>query len=438
MSHASPKPPAAYAVDSILPSSVVAPRNLDDLSVALKEVHSAGQAAIPWGGGTRMHVGNVPRRYDVALRLVRLDQIVEYEPADLTVIVQAGVTIASLQAELVRQGQRLPFDPPSPHLATIGGSLASNAAGPLRSAFGGIRDFVIGMKVVHADGTITKSGGNVVKNVSGYDLMRPHIGAFGTLGVIAEAGFKLIPLPRSVRTIAAEFGSLESAEAACKRLMSSPFVPERLSLFTGTVAASALASLRGAKGDTGGEACLLLTTLAGGPNATARMVDETARLIRAAGPAWHDEPESAVADAVFALAEQTSENVPRVTARATLNPTDCFQFLRSIYRDAAAGPLTPGAVVHVGFGTVILHWRPARASFEAEQLLQATRSAIEQSRNAAARFGGNAVIERCPVELKSQVDIWGDVGPSIEIMRMMKTQFDPAGVLNPGRFVGGI
>ncbi|MBI4220494.1 MAG: FAD-binding oxidoreductase, partial [Chloroflexi bacterium] len=367
-----------------------------------------------------------------------LDRIVEYEPADLTVLVQAGVRVASLQAELGKRGQRLPFDPPLPHLATIGGSLASNALGPLRSAFGGVRDLVIGMKVVHADGAVTKSGGKVVKNVSGYDLMRPHIGAFGTLGVIAEAGFKLSPLPRSARTIGASFASLESAAAATRSLMNSPFVPERLSLLTGPQAAREAASLQARRYDPSGKACLLVATLAGEPGATARMVDETFRACAGADATWKDEIEGVAADRIWAAGEPPSADAPVVTTRTTLKPADCFPFLRQVEESPDPRPLAPNAIAHPAFGTVIVHWRPIGATFEAEQDLQKARAVVGQSRKASARFEVQTVVERCPATLKREIDVWGDIGPSIAIMQSMKTQFDPAGVLNPGRFAGGI
>ena len=169
------------------------------------------------------------------MEVSRLDNVIEYNPADLTVTTQAGITVGSLRRVLEKKAQFLAIDPPLPDRATIGGTLASGADGPLRWHYGHPRDSVIGMRVVQADGTITKSGGQVVKNVSGYDMSRLHIGGLGTLGVIAEVSFKLTPLPQRQTTLLGGFESVEAALEAGLGIFHSQVMPLALTVFDDTV-----------------------------------------------------------------------------------------------------------------------------------------------------------------------------------------------------------
>jgi len=191
-----PEPAGAFAVDGLTPQAAVAPASYEQVAEVMGYAHAEELAVIPWGGGAHIHTGNVPARYDIALSLSRLNAVVEHEPADLTTTVQAGMTLSELQGRLGAAGQLLPLDPPGGERATIGGILAANASGPWRHAFGSARDMTIGLRVVTAEGRITRAGGRVVKNVAGYDLCKLYVGSLGTLGVIVEATFKLAPLPQ--------------------------------------------------------------------------------------------------------------------------------------------------------------------------------------------------------------------------------------------------
>src|SRR3990170_7695424 len=180
---------ATFAVDGLTPQAAVAPASYEQVAAVMRYSYAEGLAVIPWGGGTYIHAGNIPARYDIALGLSRLNAVVEHEPADLTATVQAGMTLSELQRHLGGAGQLLPLDPPGGERATIGGILAANASGPWRHAFGSARDMTIGLRVITAEGRITRAGGRVVKNVAGYDLCKLYIGSLGTLGVIVEATF---------------------------------------------------------------------------------------------------------------------------------------------------------------------------------------------------------------------------------------------------------
>ena len=158
-----------HSIDDLTPSSVESPESLEELSKSLADTNGSGRTAVPWGGGTRIRVGNIPSSYDVALDLSEFTGEIEHAVGDMTIAANAGVTIATLNTLLEKEGQRLPFEVRNPDRATVGGSIASNAPGHRQSSTGGIRDWVIGMQIVLADGTITKSGGRVVKNVQGYE-----------------------------------------------------------------------------------------------------------------------------------------------------------------------------------------------------------------------------------------------------------------------------
>ena len=419
----------AYAVDGLAPHVVLRPASVEELSSVLKMLHAGGQAAIPWGGGTRMSVGNMPERYHAALDLTGLAGNVTHEPGDLTVVADAGVRVADMSARLAKSNQRLPFDVPQAEKATVGGSVASNAAGFMRSSAGGIRDWIIGMKVVLADGTVTKSGGRVVKNVQGYDMHRLHTGAFGTLGVIAEVAFKLTPVPAKTRTIAAGFDELGHAAQAATALFNGAFTPESMSLFYGEGAAKA-AGTRIPKGVAGPCRILLLTRVSGGDAAVGRQADETVKAARSAGAIAAEMFEGAEADSLWRTTDASPAGVT-VSARSTLRPGNALKALQDLDIALSSWPtLVLTARVDCGFGTLITNWW-GRSNEDA-------REAVGASVQAAQRNGGATVIEVSPSGIKRGMDVFGDVGPSLSVMRRMKEQYDPARILNPGRFAGGI
>ncbi|MEZ4500498.1 MAG: FAD-binding oxidoreductase [Thermomicrobiales bacterium] len=183
---------------------VVEPDSAEAAAGLLADAAAAGSAVIPVGGGTHLGIGNPPVRADVVLSTRKLNRVLVYEPADMTLSVEGGATLASVQSTLVEHGQGLPIEVANPEAATIGGILAAALYGPKRLGWGTLRDYLIGISVAYPDGTVGKAGGLVVKNVSGFDLMRMHHGALGTLGVIVSANFKVLPAPRSERTVLVE------------------------------------------------------------------------------------------------------------------------------------------------------------------------------------------------------------------------------------------
>src|SRR5947209_3579553 len=188
----------ADEVDGVAPVAVVEPGAAEDLAMVLACANRTGLTVIPRGGGTKLDWGNPPRHADLVLSTARLGRVLEHAWGDMTATVQAGCTVAQFQRTLAEHGQRLALDPLWPDRATVGGILATNDSGALRTRYGSLRDLIIGITLALPDGTLAKSGGKVVKNVAGYDLPKLATGSFGTLGVITAAVFRLYPLPRDV------------------------------------------------------------------------------------------------------------------------------------------------------------------------------------------------------------------------------------------------
>ena len=207
-------------------AQVERPATQEELARLLHEADGAGLAVVPVGGGRLSQMGGVLERCDVELHTSRLDRVIEHSPADMVVTVEAGITLEALQAELSQHNQFLPLDPFGAPGHTIGGILATGSNGPLRFRFGTARDFLIGIRVALPDGSLATAGGRVVKNVSGYDLMKLHHGALGTLGVITAASFKVFPKPLHDVTVESRDGW-----DGATRALSLPLAPAALELF---------------------------------------------------------------------------------------------------------------------------------------------------------------------------------------------------------------
>ncbi len=464
----------AYAVDGHTPQAVAQPATRQEVAQVMQWASAQGLAVCPWGGGTQMALGNPPRRGDLALDLTRLDRLLDFQPADLTVTVEAGMTLAALQAALAQGGKFLPVESPLADRATIGGILATGATGPLRFACGLPRDWLIGIGVVSAQGVFSKAGGKVVKNVTGYDLDKLYTGSLGTLGVIVEATFKLSPRPADFAALVAAFPSAARAVQAGQQLASQVFAPQGLQVVTGPVARRlGLEQARGEVGKSplsplyeggepsspplqrgvggishsaqgpGGEEALALAFFEGRSRAVQRRLEESRRLLQAQG--------GSVAEALDAGAGQElrrrltdlgwdADASPRLGLRISVPPSAVGQAVTLLLEDAAAGA-DAGIVADPGFGAVrLLQWGevPPGPPFAkgGSGGFDGSLAGIAGLRDQIHKLNGWLVVEQCPLALKQQVDVW-DVEPqALEVMRRLKQRFDPLGVLNPGRFAG--
>ncbi|MBI4571484.1 MAG: FAD-binding oxidoreductase [Chloroflexi bacterium] len=400
----------AYAVDGLVPAFVATPSSVDELAAVLAAADAAGAAIVPWGGGTHMAMGNAPSRYDLALRTAKLDRVLEYEPADLTVTVEAGVPLGTLQALLAGHGQFLPIDAPAE--ATAGGVLAAGVSGPSSHAYGLPRDWLLGCRIARADGTRYKGGGRVVKNVAGYDLPKLAVGALGTLGVIVEATFKVAPLPAAQETLLARCLSAEQAVAL-------GFAAAERGL---ALRAVAIRQLHGEA-----PAAAAAFWLAGPERAVERTARELAQLAAGANT---ERLEGAASGAWWAKLEFAPGPFGGVTLRAALLPSQVSAFILHVAKARSGLTLFADVVAYPTTGLVL-------ARVDARDLA-ALAASVEELRRPVEGADGSLVLLAAPLEVKRRLDVWGDAGTALALMRKLKEQFDPRNTLNPGRYVGGI
>lgn len=397
-----------FEVDGMTPTVSVAPATFEDMQSALREAHHEGLVVVPVGGGQHLGAGNTPKAYDVALQLGGLHEMVAHEPADMTVTVQAGMRLAALNEHLAGHGQRLPLDPACAPEATVGGVLAVNAYGPLRHAFGTARDWLIGTQVVHADGRASRSGGRVVKNVTGYDMHKLYVGSLGTLAVIAEATFKLAPMPKVERTLTASF---DSARAACGAVLAARDAGL-------AVHAAEVLSPAAATAVCGESRWMLLMRLAGGPAAVERSLRDLPSLTR--GATLVEREDAGVWGA------WSREFHPRLLAlRAAVLPSAVAPAVEALDRALTGSAQRLSATVSAGVIRIILD---AGAGDEA--------AFVERAKDIVSLHNGSVVVEDASPALKARIDVFGGSRADLAIMRRLKEQFDPQGTLAPGRFAG--
>ena len=413
-----------YSIEGVIPRAAVRAESAETVAATLRTAHEHELAVCFFGGRTMTGLGMPPNRHDLAIDLSGLNAVVDYEPNDFTISVGAGKTLAELQRTLAEHGQFVPLDAPQFERATLGGIAAVGRGGLRRTAFGGPRDWLIGMRMARADGQLIKGGGQVVKNVSGYDLPKLFAGSMGTLGAIVEVTLKLRPLPASDRVVAIPAPSFEVALAAAG------------------AAAQAAPSLNG---------CVALSEESAA-NARALgaelLTDEPTLVLRAVGL------ESAVAEVLADAVDAARLSGLNQAERTTTAIVETWQAIVDLELE------TPAEQMRLRLGL-----RPASLAAAqrllAERLPQSTRwvaaadsgllyvdaplpeleaavDTIQALRAGMALLGGHLTVESAPTELKRRVDVWGPAGPGERLMRRIKEQFDPAGILSPGRFVGGI
>ncbi len=416
-----------YAMGPLVPLAAVRPRDAKEVRTVISWAHRAGIAVYPSGGRTLVQLGNAPTRPGILLDLTALNRVVDFQPADLTVSAEAGVTLAQLNDVLAQDGKHVPIAAPISNRATVGGTLATGISGPLRSAYGLPRDWLIGVNVVGADGTQTKAGGKVVKNVTGYDLNRLYTGSLGTLAVITEATFKLAPAPTEWAVIVAAFSAPDAAAGAAQSLQAQHYAPLGLHVLTGEAAKRMAPSVAGS--------AIAVAILGGRPASMKRRVEDTVGLWVEVGNTVQvalGDNANGLIDALTDL-PASAESPPAICVRINAQPSALREILA--FSDTPLCSASPPSVVaDVGFGGGRLLWWDDLADGDPTAIAAGLRGI----QSAAASLGGGAIIERCPDNIKANIDVWGEQPSGMEIMRRLKRQFDPHNILNPGRFVGGL
>jgi len=405
--------PASHIVDGMQPALVCSLHTPQQIAAALRVCAEAEAAVIPWGGGSAMQIGNRPRAVDVVMETSGLNRVIEHDDANLTATVQSGITLTALQEILARQKQFLPFDPPHPARATVGGIVAANLNGPRRSCYGSVRDLVIGMKVALVSGELIKAGGKVVKNVAGYDMCKLFVGSLGTLGILTEVTLRMAPIPDTATTVVAA-GALPKVLQFVDELSRSALLPAAVTLMN----SGALGA-----GQNDWRAAIRCEGFA--ETVTRHLVDSQAlaQHVGLGAEIMRDSADGQLWDRVRDFPLQTGRVVYRVTVRQA-SLAECAQAIE----DWNTPEFQPAVVSDALTGTL----------WVAEPERQTSPQRFADLLSLARRCGGHAIIFAAPADAKKNIDVWGPAPPALVLMREIKNQFDPKAVLNPGRFVSGL
>ena len=410
--------------DSSLPlRDVLVADNVGDVRDTLREAAVAREAVYPLGGETGLNYGLAPTAVGVGLSLRELNDVVRYTPRDMTVTVEAGVTMHALADQLAGEGQHLPIDAPRIGEATVGGCAAVNQSGPRRYGYGSLRDYIIGIQAVDGRGVAFRGGGNVVKNVAGYDFCKLLCGSLGTLAVITELTLKVIPLRDCVESLAVAIDDWATADNVLETLTNSQATPTSIDLVGGphwgnTCLGTAEQS----------ECCTVFLRLEGTRDEVAWMAERVRHeLANAPCRIQAREDAEAIRQATTDFADvgatPDGDAIP-LTVRITVPPSAATLTIRELLADDPQASF----VAYAGSGVVIV-----RCHQFAEADL--TRRLLAEIQPAAVRRGGNCVVLSSSFDGLTRQVVWGGRTPAIELMERIRAQFDPHGILNPGRFV---
>jgi glycolate oxidase FAD binding subunit len=401
----------ADAVVGVQPARVFHPASLDEAEEAVQQSARDRLRLVFVGGGTELELGAPPSALDAVLRTSGLRRVVEYAPLDQIVTVEAGLPLATLQAMLREKRQMLALDPPWPDRATAGGVVATNAFGARRTRYGSVRDLIIGMTIVRADGTRTRGGGKVVKNVAGFDIPKLMVGSLGSLGLIATVTFRLHPLPEAASTVVFPRASAEAMGRVVRAMHQAQLEP---------TAAAAL------WGEGGLELGFRFESFAAGVRQQRDHVVKLAGKLELPVEAL----DGAAADAFWGRHAAVREAPATVRAKLATLPTELPHTAAEVWpllRDALQ---MPRAVFYPTLGLAFVAGNMRDAA--------ALSDAVARARGALVGRGGHLVLHAAPAELRARTDVWGPPPSAAPLFRRVKDALDPEHRLAAGRSVGGL
>lgn len=431
---------AAREVCGLRPAVVVQPAEAEQVAEILRFAAAEKLAVVPTGGCTKLGIGSPPARYDIALDLSRMNRLLAYDPKDLTLGVEPGVRIEDLLRALAQERQFLPLAVPFADRATIGGIAAANASSPLRHAYGGVRDFCLGMEFVTGEGAQAKGGGRVVKNVTGYDLHKLLIGSLGTLAVITRLNFRTFPMPHAQGAFVATFSSPEAAYDFCRAVSHSVLTPQMVEVANPGTAALIFSGEISTRLEP--RTWTVVLTAAGQPAVVERHERELGHLAGLADAQDFLPLTDAEADSVLAHIREFPklmlERAPAASIfRISAVPTVTASLLGKLRILAAQHELD---FVSLGRASGVLH-AAFLPQIEMKAPSQSLPQVIAETYRICAQpeMHASAMLEWCPTELKTSAEVvWGPPRPDFGLMRRVKNSFDPQNVLAPGRFAGEI
>ncbi len=387
------------------PHCIVYPHTTEQLAAVVAEAHRNRWRVLPYGSGSKLSWGGLVENVDVVVSTERINQLVEHAVGDLTITVEAGMKFSNLQAILANSRQFLALDPTTPESATIGGIIATADTGSLRQRYGSVRDQLLGITFVRADGQIAKAGGRVVKNVAGYDLMKLLTGSYGTLGIISQATFRVYPLPEISATVVLT-GESKSVSQAANILRGSGLTPTQADLLSTQLVSSL---------ELGKRLGLIVRfqSIAESVKEQSDRFLELGQQLGLNGVIYSAADEASLWQR---LQEQiySSTNKQAITCKIGVLPTAAVEILTHVEM----------GLIHISSGLGVLQFNNPK------QVLQ-------MRDNLVSAKGFLSILE-APMELKQQLDVWGYTGNALPLMRQIKAQFDSEKILSPGRFVGGI
>jgi glycolate oxidase FAD binding subunit len=439
---------AFYEIDGKTPGAAVRPGSREEVADVVKFAAAENLAVIPSGARTKLGIGLPPSRYDIALDMTRLDRVISYDPADLTLSIEAGHSLSKAIGLLGDHRQFLPLFVPYFNRATVGGTIASGVDSPLRQYYGTARDYVLGMEFVTADGELAKSGGRVVKNVSGYDLHKLMIGSLGTVGVIVSVNFKTFPAPVASRGFVATFDSMEKAVEMRHCVAKSALTPLTMEILSPRVA-DLFSSEAAARIGSGAMPADVLSPkhwaftsgYGGTERVLARYESDFQKMAEGLGAVHTTVLDANTRPPAFSRKREfipiaLSETFSPATTimKISVLPSRMKELLSAAERSADAGSL-PWAALARGVGVVCLALLPPDNSDDSRRRVT---EAAEQILAAGSKLEANSSIPWAPSPWKSSLKIWGPERADFAQMQKVKKVFDPRSIFAPGRFVGGL
>ena len=405
-----------------LPAYMACPRTQAELAAVMAMADQQQWRVVICGQGSKIQWGGFTDRIDLVVSTRWLNRVVAHATGDLTVTVEAGLSLAALQKQLSQYQQFVALDPAYPQTATIGGLIATRDSGSLRHRYGSLRDMCLGTTFVRADGQLAKAGGRVVKNVAGYDLMKLLTGSYGTLGVISEVTLRLYPVPEAATTILVS-GSAQEITVLNRTLLSSTLTPTAIDLFS----APALGPW-----PVQGEMGLAVRVQSLGES-VAEQCDRI--LYQAQNLSTLTLKSSQEADFWQQITDQfwSDSSAGVVVCKFGVLPAQATQVLADVMAYCQQQEVSCKGQIHAGSGTGVLRLEDDRLDDPgvAVDWIRGLRSQCQSAQ-------GYLTVLEAPPALKQAIDIWGYTGNTLTLMTKLKHQFDPKNSLNPDRFVGGL
>jgi glycolate oxidase FAD binding subunit len=454
---------AQYAVDHIEPQAVIFPKNIQTVSEIVKYANQKNLAIVPWGAGTKMSMGNPPRQLDLVVCTSRMNHMIDVDTANLTLTVEAGVKFKDIQARLATEEDRcylpledltteageficsdrehkgsfLPLDPPFSDRATIGGIIASNSSGPRRLLYTNPRDVIIGVRFVSPTGNIVGMGGKTVKNVSGYDIPKLMVGSIGTLGILCDMTFRLLPLPEKMETLLLSFDTFTGVTCFTDRILNSQLLPAAVEVMNHQAFLYSEPKVR-PNFKTG--VYVVAIALEAYDEAVARMSEEMQAMASECGATdrqtlkedQHGRFWLKVSNLALTVRDRFAYVITAKLSYPISEWKGICEFVESIL---SADHIEHTLMAHAGTGVCQVN---LLLNHDDRVKIDQAIEDLDRMLSRCRKIDGNLMIQNAPIELKQRLQMWGQEGTDLIAIKRVKARLDPSGIMSPGRFVGGI